>query len=486
MTVANLLEGEGGGDNLHGNGGNDTLAGGSEADALNGGAGDDALVGGPGDDTLNGDAGVDRVWYADAPGAVTVSLALDGVEQNTIAAGLDTLTSIEVAFGSSFNDTLTGGNSPNTLTGGAGDDMLSGGGHNDVLAGLGGADALNGGEGVADWATYAASAAAVSVDLAAGTGSGGDAQGDTFVAIENISGSVLSDTLRGGAGANALSGGAGADLIEGRAGADALAGGGGADTVSYASSSVGVAVNLSTQTASGGDATGDTLSGFENAQGSAFNDTLTGDAGANALSGGGRNDVLAGLSGADALNGGEGVADWVTYAASAAAVSVDLAAGTGSGGDAQGDTFVAVENISGSVLSDTLRGNAGANALSGGAGADLIEGRAGADALAGGGGADTFVYAVIETTRDSIGDFSHAQGDKIDLSAIDADPTTGANDVFAFSTTRTVGLVGEAVVTNLGASSLVSLYLDADNVADMTISVVHANGFVMDATDFVL
>jgi hypothetical protein len=58
--------------------------------------------------------------------------------------------------------------------------------------------------------------------------------------------------------------------------------------------------------------------------------------------------------------------------------------------------------------------------------------------------------------------------------------------MFAFSTSRTAGAVGELVVTNFGGSSLVSLYLDADNVADMTIQVVHQPGAIMNAGDFVL
>ena len=43
----------------------------------------------------------------------------------------------------------------------------------------------------------------------------------------------------------------------------------------------------------------DTLSEFENLLGSSFNDTLTGDAGANALQGGACNDMLNGGAGDD-------------------------------------------------------------------------------------------------------------------------------------------------------------------------------------------
>ncbi len=58
---------------------------------------------------------------------------------------------------------------------------------------------------------------------------------------------------------------------------------------------------------SGGDAEGDTLSGIENLIGSAFNDLLGGDAGANVIIGGEGDDQLAGFGGADTLDGGAGV-----------------------------------------------------------------------------------------------------------------------------------------------------------------------------------
>ena len=40
--------------------------------------------------------------------------------------------------------------------------------------------------------------------------------------------------------------------------------------------------------------------------------------------------------------------------------------GTGSGGDAQGDTLTNIENLTGSNFDDTLEGNAGNNKLVGG------------------------------------------------------------------------------------------------------------------------
>ena len=71
-----------------------------------------------------------------------------------------------------------------------------------------------------------------------------------------------------------------------------------------------------------------TGTGAINATGNALNNVLIGNSGANVLTGG---------AGADTLDGGGGV-DTASYAASAAGVAVSLVTGTGSGGDAEGDT----------------------------------------------------------------------------------------------------------------------------------------------------
>jgi Ca2+-binding RTX toxin-like protein len=177
---------------------------------------------------------------------------------------------------------------------------------NNTLAGLGGADYIDGGAGT-DTASYAASGAGVNVSLVTAApggigGIGGDAQGDTLVNIENLTGSNFDDTLEGNAGNNVLVGG-----LNGAAG----------DTVSYAhaasgANGVGVTVNLSTTSAQNTVTAGtDTLSGFENLTGSEFNDTLTGTSGNNVLTGLGGNDKLNGGDGNDTLVGGLG-ADTLT------------------------------------------------------------------------------------------------------------------------------------------------------------------------------
>ncbi len=419
-------------ENVLGSSHDDTISGDGGANILRGQAGNDTLAGGAGGDTLDGGAGVDTVSYAGSAGGVTVDL-----EQNSASGGDaagDSFLDVENLTGSAQADSLTGDSGANMLEGGAGADALSGGGgidtasyagsasgvtvnlatgngtggdaqgdslsgvenlvgsaQADSLTGDGGANEIEGGAGAdtliggggTDTATYAASAAGVTVDLAAGTGSGGDAAGDVLSEIENLTGSAQADTLSGDGGANQLDGGAGDDVLIGGAGGDALTGGLGQDTAVYTGSAAGVSVNLLTGIGSGGDAAGDTFSGIENLIGSANIDSLTGDAGGNVLEGG---------AGADALNGGLGT-DTASYANAAAGVTLSLALGTGSAGDAAGDNFTAIENVAGSDYDDNLTGDAGVNTLSGGDGDDTLIGGAGADILEGGAGTDTVSYA---------------------------------------------------------------------------------------------
>ncbi|MDO6800786.1 calcium-binding protein, partial [Shimia thalassica] len=179
----------------------------------------------------------------------------------------------------------------------------------------------------------------------------------------------------------------------------------------YVGSSSGVIVDLNEdefgyQSASGGDAAGDVISGFEEVLGSAHADMLTGNAGDNNLSGGAGTDTLSGGEGNDSLRGGTGAdtldggngADWVQYIGSSSAVTVDLNADgfgfqSATGGDATGDVISGFERVRGSDHADTLTGNASSNTLLGGSGNDTLTGGEGNDTLRGGADADTFVFS---------------------------------------------------------------------------------------------
>ncbi len=422
-AVANRLVGGAGNDELWGNSGDDVLEGGLDNDVLEGGAGADRLLGG---------AGTDTVSYSESDGAVTVDLEA-GTGEGGHAEG-DVIVDVENVLGSGYEDVLGGNSGANRLSGGDGDDMLDGGA---------GADRLFGGAGV-DTVSYAGSDRGVIVYLSDSTVKRGDAQGDVIVNFENVLGSVHRDVLGGDDGANRLSGGdgndrllggAGDDMLEGGAGADQLFGGAGADTVSYAGSDRGVIVYLSEGTVKRGDAEGDVIVNFENVLGSVHGDVLGGDDGANRLFGGGGNDRLLGAGGDDVLEGGAGAdqlfggagVDTVSYAGSARGVIVYLSEGTGKRGHAEGDVIVNFENVLGSVHGDVLGGDDGANRLSGGdgndrllgaGGDDMLEGGAGADQLFGGAGVDTVSYAgsdeaVTVDLEAGMREGGHAEGDTI-------------------------------------------------------------------------
>jgi hypothetical protein len=144
----------------------------------------------------------------------------------------DSWRSIENLTGSNYNDTLTGSNYGSTLRGLDGDDILNGGSGNDTLEGGTGADTLNGGGG-SNTASYANSLSGVYVNLATGAAVGGDATGDIYTNIQNLTGSANADELAGDGGVNIIDAGAGDDWIDATAGADTYTGGDGSDTVDY-------------------------------------------------------------------------------------------------------------------------------------------------------------------------------------------------------------------------------------------------------------
>ena len=264
-------------------GGVDFVFGDDGDDVINGGEGGDVISGGDGADTLNGGEGTDFSVYLSSGAAVNVNLTT-GTGTGGSAEG-DVLNSIENLIGSVFDDTLTGDANTNNLQGDAGDDELNGEGGNDVLLGGDGADELNGGDGQ-DLASYFLSDEAVTVNLADGTTSGGEAEGDVLTSIENLLGSVFDDVLTGDAGNNVISGVIGDDLLDGGAGADQLNGGEGNDTVTYENSDAGVIVNLLNGLTSGGHAEGDRLSSVENVIGSDFDDVFMSGSTDNIMTGG--------------------------------------------------------------------------------------------------------------------------------------------------------------------------------------------------------
>lgn len=128
----------------------------------------------------------------------------------------------------------------------------------------------------------------------------------------------------------------------------------------------------------------------------------------------------------------------------------------------------------GNALANTLVGNAAANALSGLGGDDILNGGGGKDALSGGLGADRFVFApgdfggATVATADTIADFNAAEGDRIDLRAVDANSTSLAtNEAFAFIGSAAFGKVaGQLRVFQNATNTFVQGDANGDGAAD--------------------
>lgn len=399
-TGEDTLFGGRGDDALFGGEGNDTLVGGSGVDEVVGGAGDDVLDGGAGADELRGGGGLDTVSYASSLTGIQLDLA--NTSLNTGDALGDVYSAIEKFQGSSFADVILGNAGDNTLHGGDGDDQIDGrlgddslfgGAGNDHLTDSSGGTVFDGGDGI-DVVSYSWMTSAILLDMRTGS----TLHADTFISIEGIEGTdVGSDTLIGNGADNILIGRSGADILRGQGGDDLLMdwsggnelrGGSGIDTVSYKGSATDVVVDLS----DGSNSLADTLIEIENLTGSiAGNDDLFGDIGENVLSGLAGDDHLKGRAGDDVLIGGAGAdilsggshTDTASYETSIEGVRAYLLEAEKNTGDAKGDSYFSIENLTGSDRNDVFYANNESNTVSGGFGADRLYGRRGDDHLFG-------------------------------------------------------------------------------------------------------
>jgi Ca2+-binding RTX toxin-like protein len=251
----------------------------------------------------------------------------------------------------------------------------------------------------------------------------------------------------------------------------------------------------------GGDGT-DTLRGGDR------DEVFDGGTGDDVINAGAGDDSVQGGWGADELQGGDGF-DWLSYELSSGAVEIDLANGTYQGSHAEGDEVSGFEAVRGSAYADTilgstgddrvdggagtdrLSGGGGNDILSGGADADTLTGEAGADVVRGGLGADIFVFGktgdsgLTGKTRDRIKDFNQAEGDVVNLAAIDADAGLGGNQAFDFiGDAAFSGLAGELRYSSINGRTLVQGDNTGDAKADF--SIMLSGTILLTAGDFVL
>lgn len=245
------------------------------------------------------------------------------------ADAIEALAGNDKVLGLAGDDRIAGGRGNDALFGGSGNDRLNGGEGRDWFDGGPGDDRIDGDAGI-DTLSYAGAVAGIRLGLAtAGRQATGGSGTDTVLHVENLVGSRYADRLAGNSLANLLDGGMGDDRLWGVGGRDTLRGGEGDDKLSggsdndvldgqkgfdiasYADVPGAVAIDLQTGTASGA-AGADLLFSIEGVIGSAFADTLTGDAGDNLLVGGNGDDLIYGAgnewygNSGDKLTGGGG------------------------------------------------------------------------------------------------------------------------------------------------------------------------------------
>ncbi|KQU88738.1 hypothetical protein ASC78_23865 [Variovorax sp. Root318D1] len=213
----------------------------------------------------------------------------------------------DILTGTGEADTIHGLGGADIIYGRAGDDALYGDAGDDNLYGEDGNDVIDGGGGY---------------DYISG-GAGNDVLRSSAIGAANsavIDGGDGDDIITGTAGQEALIGGAGNDTITALSSYGSVTGGPGADVlrstgsfainmmfVDYSNDPSGVRVDLISGTAIDGWGNVDSISGFRNISGSAYNDILLGNqSGASYISGAGGNDLIMGGGGNDTLYGGFG------------------------------------------------------------------------------------------------------------------------------------------------------------------------------------
>lgn len=367
------------------------ITGTSGANTLDGGTGADILIGGTGND----------IYIVDNTNDVVQETSALVTEIDTVKSSADVILSanVENLIMTVGGHSGTGNALVNTLTGSTGNDTLDGGAGNDKMVGNAGND------------TYIIDSLLDVISDSAGI--------DTVIAAFNytLTSGIENLTLLNGAGNLNATGNGSSNVITDNDGNNILNGGSGIDTLSYATATAGVTMNISLTTAqvTGGAGT-DTVSFFENVTGSAYDDTLTGNAGVNTLSGG--------AGGIDTLIGGLGGDTYIVDSATTVVQETSILTSELDTVKSSIDYTLGLnlEKLvltagghtgTGNALNNSLTGSSGDDSLIGGLGSDKMFGLAGNDvyfvdattdgvteSLSVGGGTDT-VHSTVNWTLGS-------------------------------------------------------------------------------------
>ena len=214
--------------------------------------------------------------------------------------------------------------------------------------------------------------------------------------------------------------------------------------------------------------------------------TGVGNAAANYIEGNAALNYLDGGAGADTMKGNDGNDTYYVDNAGDAVIETNALAAGGTDTVSTSLSYALGANVEnlvlsgagsvngfGNTLDNYIVGNAAANSLSGSDGNDTLVGDAGTDNLTGGLGADTFDFnalldSLVGASRDVIADFSSAQGDKIDLSTIDANSNLANDQAFNYIGSAAFSAAGQLRLSG----NILSGDVDGNGIADFEIQLL--------------
>jgi Ca2+-binding RTX toxin-like protein len=426
---------------------NNVITGNSANNNLSGGSGNDTIQGGSGNDTIQGGSEVDTVVLGSGNNIININI---NTEQNT-GEGLDVITNIENVDGGAGNDSIIGSTADNRIAGGLGNDTIDGVIGSDTLI-LG--DAKN----IFD----------LKLTTSQNTGEGSD----LVTGIENVDGGAGNDSITGSTANNRIAGGLGNDTIDGGIGSDTF-------VLGDANNIFDLKLTTSQNTGEGSDL----VTGIENVDGGAGNDSIAGSTIDNLLVGGIGNDTLDGVTGIDTLAGETGNDSYVVDS------NNDVVAENYNSSDEIDRVYASVnytlsnnvENLTltgtsaingtGNVFHNLIEGNTAANSLDGGAANDSLIGGAGNDTLNGGTDIDTCVLGDGNNTLDLNLTTSQNTGEGLDLLTNIEDVDGGAgNDSIVGNTAdnRLNGGLGNDTLDG-GTGNDFCILGDANNTLDLSL-----------------
>lgn len=315
-----------------------------------------------------------------------------------------------------FDDTMTGSEGSDDMHAcqSRGNDIINAMGGDDQVMGAAGNDTLDGGNGYDTLnynETFFDKTAFKGISLNVNTGIVKDSWGDTdtFVNFEEYRGSRFKDVMIGtDAGRERFMGLRGADVIDG-GGENVVGGNGGRDQVNYNEDhrfggDRGIIVDLEV-TFDNGIVEGTIRDGFGQTDIVRNIERVVGTNSKDTFSGSFLNNVFAGMGGKDSFDGGDG-SDRVDFYQNEwngafNPVRIDFTKLSGQiidDGFGNKENAISVENVGGSHLNDTIKGNDGVY--------NYIEGYLGADTLSGGTGSDGFGYYGNGEFGDTLLDFT--------------------------------------------------------------------------------